>query len=238
MTRFWQAAVAILLALLVTWLVLVAFLLVVRPKGNLLSQAARLLPDTVRLLKRLATDATLPRGIRVRLWLLFVYLAMPFDLIPDFIPIIGYADDVIIVCAVLRSVVRRAGADAVARQWPGTQDGLAALWRVAGLPPPVPALEEVRAHPKEEASAAIVTLERADRLNYEALLARTEHAIGEALGDDRAREIVEESIERAGGRPLTNETMRRVAEDLALRRGHTATIGQALQRILERRERT
>lgn len=59
---------------------------------------------------------------------------MPFDLIPDFIPVIGYADDAIIVAAVLRSVVRRAGADAVRRHWPGTQDGLAALWRAAGLP--------------------------------------------------------------------------------------------------------
>jgi uncharacterized membrane protein YkvA (DUF1232 family) len=72
--------------------------------------------------------------VRVRLWLLFGYLAMPFDLIPDFIPVIGYADDAIIVAAVLRSVVRRAGADAVRRHWPGTQDGLAALWRAAGLP--------------------------------------------------------------------------------------------------------
>jgi uncharacterized membrane protein YkvA (DUF1232 family) len=59
---------------------------------------------------------------------------MPFDLIPDFIPVIGYADDAILVCAVLRSVVRRAGPEAIRRHWPGTEAGLAALWRVAGLP--------------------------------------------------------------------------------------------------------
>jgi uncharacterized membrane protein YkvA (DUF1232 family) len=63
-----------------------------------------------------------------------VYLAVPIDIIPDFIPVIGYADDAIMVAAVLRSVVRRAGSDAVRRHWPGTRDGLAALWRVAGLP--------------------------------------------------------------------------------------------------------
>jgi uncharacterized membrane protein YkvA (DUF1232 family) len=63
-----------------------------------------------------------------------VYLACPVDIIPDFISVIGYADDAIIVCWVLRSVVRRAGAEAVRRNWPGTQAGLAALWRVAGLP--------------------------------------------------------------------------------------------------------
>ncbi len=64
------------------------------------------------------------------------YLASPIDLIPDFIPVLGYADDAIIVCAVLRVIVRRARPEAVRRHWPGTEDGLAALWRVAGLPPP------------------------------------------------------------------------------------------------------
>jgi uncharacterized membrane protein YkvA (DUF1232 family) len=130
----WRILLAIGLALAVTWGALVFFLLAARPKGSLLPEALRLLPDTLRLLRRLATDATLPRGVRFRLWLLFAYLATPIDLIPDFIPIIGYADDAIIVCAVLRWVVRRAGADAIVRHWPGTEDGLSALWHAAGLP--------------------------------------------------------------------------------------------------------
>ncbi len=121
-------------ALLVAWGALVLVLVIARPKGSLLKEAMRLLPDTLRLLHRLATDQSLPRGVRVRLWLLFAYLAVPFDLIPDFIPVIGYADDAIIVCLVLRSVVRHAGADAVRRHWPGTEDGLAALWMAARLP--------------------------------------------------------------------------------------------------------
>ena len=104
-----------------------------RPKGAFLSEALRLLPDTLRLLHGLARDQTLPRGVRVRLWLLGAYLALPFDLVPDFIPVIGYADDAILVAITLRSVVRRAGADAVKRHWRGSPDGLAALWRVAGL---------------------------------------------------------------------------------------------------------
>ena len=70
----------------------------------------------------------------MRLWLLFAYLAMPFDLIPDFIPVLGYADDAIIVCTVLRSVVRKAGAHAVRRHWPGSTDGLCAVWRIVRLP--------------------------------------------------------------------------------------------------------
>jgi uncharacterized membrane protein YkvA (DUF1232 family) len=60
-------------------------------------------------------------------------LATPFDLVPDCIPILGYADDAIIVTAVLRGVVRRAGLNAVERHWPGAQDGFAALCRLTGI---------------------------------------------------------------------------------------------------------
>jgi uncharacterized membrane protein YkvA (DUF1232 family) len=121
------------IAVVATWGLLVLFLVLVRPKGSLLREAMRLLPDTIRLLRRIATDRSLPRGARVRLWLLFLYLAVPIDLIPDFIPVLGYADDAIIVCAVLRSVVRRAGIDALRRHWPGTEDGFSVLSRLAGL---------------------------------------------------------------------------------------------------------
>jgi hypothetical protein len=55
-----------------------------------------------------------------------VYLAIPIDLVPDFVPVLGYADDAIIVTLVLRSVVRRAGLGAVRHHWPGTDDCFAA----------------------------------------------------------------------------------------------------------------
>ena len=57
---------------------------------------------------------------------------------PDFIPVLGYADDAIIVTAVLRSVARRAGASAVRAHWPGTDDGFTALARLTGLPGTTP----------------------------------------------------------------------------------------------------
>jgi uncharacterized membrane protein YkvA (DUF1232 family) len=113
--------------MVVTYLVLLAALLVARPKGNLLGVTVRLLPDVLRLLGRLVADSSVPRSARVRLSLLLAYLAIPFDLVPDFVPVLGYADDAIIVSIVLRSVVRRAGAPAVQRHWPGTADGLATL---------------------------------------------------------------------------------------------------------------
>ncbi|MGI8334630.1 YkvA family protein [Actinomadura scrupuli] len=124
----------IVAALAVAWAVLIVALVIVRPRGGLLREAMRLLPDVLRLIRRLAGDRDLPRAVRVRLALLLAYLAFPIDLVPDFIPILGYADDAIIVTAVLRSVVRRAGIDAVQRHWPGTEDGFTALCRLTGLP--------------------------------------------------------------------------------------------------------
>jgi len=123
----------IALGLALTYVVLLAALLVTRPRGNLLGEALRLLPDLLRLLRRLAGDARVPRAARVRLWLLLGYLAIPIDLVPDFVPVLGYADDAIIVSLVLRSVVRHAGAPVVRRHWPGTDDGLAALGCLTGL---------------------------------------------------------------------------------------------------------
>ncbi|MFI5693712.1 YkvA family protein [Kribbella sp. NPDC051586] len=61
--------------------------------------------------------------------------ALPFDLVPDFIPVIGYADDAVIVAFALRSVTRSAGPAALDRHWPGSSEGLAAVRRLAGLPP-------------------------------------------------------------------------------------------------------
>jgi uncharacterized membrane protein YkvA (DUF1232 family) len=125
---------AVLVALVASWLVLLAVLWRSRPDDRSAREGLRLLPDVARLLRRLAGDRSVHRGVRVRLWLLLAYLAFPLDLVPDVIPVIGYADDVAIVALVLRSVVRRAGSDAVRRHWPGTPEGLAVLWRVARLP--------------------------------------------------------------------------------------------------------
>jgi uncharacterized membrane protein YkvA (DUF1232 family) len=129
----WTVLLGVLAGVVMLWLILVIALWRTQPDESSLRESLRLFPDLLRLLPRLARDSALPRGVRIRLWLLLAYLAMPFDLIPDFIPVIGYADDAIIVAAVLRSVVRRSGRQAIERHWPGTPDGLAALERLARL---------------------------------------------------------------------------------------------------------
>ncbi|MCT7659540.1 YkvA family protein [Mycobacterium deserti] len=131
---WWSIPLSIAGGVLVMWLVLVVTLWTTRPDDSGLRDALRLLPDILRLLKRLAADPNLPRRVRVWLALLLGYLALPIDLIPDFIPVLGYADDAIIVALVLRSVTRTVGADVLARHWPGTPDGLAALRRLCRLP--------------------------------------------------------------------------------------------------------
>jgi uncharacterized membrane protein YkvA (DUF1232 family) len=131
---WWSIPLGIAAGLLILWAVLVVVLWLSKPDEVSLRNTMRLLPDVIRLLKRLAADRALPRGVRLRLALLLAYLALPIDLIPDFIPVLGYADDAIIVALVLRSVARRAGPAALDQHWPGTPDGLAALRRLCRLP--------------------------------------------------------------------------------------------------------
>jgi uncharacterized membrane protein YkvA (DUF1232 family) len=116
---WWDLLIGMASALLIAWIALVVVLVIARPRGGLLREALRLLPDVLRLIRRLVADTTLPRGVRIRLGLVLAYLALPIDLIPDFIPVLGYADDAITVIVVLRAVARRAGVQAVGAHWPG-----------------------------------------------------------------------------------------------------------------------
>ncbi|WP_199731976.1 DUF1232 domain-containing protein [Cellulomonas triticagri] len=119
--------------LLLVWLVLVVALWVARPGTTTLRDALRLLPDVARMVRGVATDRAVPRGCRVALWLLLAYLASPVDLVPDVVPVLGWADDAVVVVLVLRAVARRAGADTLTRHWPGSAEGLAVVLRLAGV---------------------------------------------------------------------------------------------------------
>jgi uncharacterized membrane protein YkvA (DUF1232 family) len=129
----WPAVLGVLGGLLLLWLALVGALWVAKPDQLRLREALRLLPDVLRLLRRLTADPAVPRRVRVHVWLLLAYLASPIDLVPDFVPVLGYADDAIVVAAVLRSVVRAAGPQVLESHWPGTPEGLTALRRLARI---------------------------------------------------------------------------------------------------------
>jgi len=106
---WWHTLLGVLAGVLLVYLMLLALLWRYgrrHPDAVGLRDALRLLPDLLRLLRRLAADNSLPFGVRARLVLLWIYLASPIDLVPDFIPVVGYADDVIVVawCSALSSV--------------------------------------------------------------------------------------------------------------------------------------
>lgn len=113
------------------WLAFVAALYA----GGRKSEARALIgfiPDCAVLFTRLLRDPRVPRRRKALLLALMGYLALPFDLVPDFIPVAGQLDDVIVVALVLRSFIRSGGDELIREHWPGPPESLAVLLRVAG----------------------------------------------------------------------------------------------------------
>jgi len=108
------------------WLLLVGALFAFGRKEDARELLA-FIPDCVILVKRLLGDPRVPRRAKVMLVALVGYLAMPFDLVPDFIPVAGQLDDAILVAAVLAYVVRTAGRKVVEELWTGSERGLRVL---------------------------------------------------------------------------------------------------------------
>ncbi len=92
---------------------------------------ARFVPDCGVLFARLLRDPDVSRAGKLVLAGLVAYLALPFDLVPDFIPVAGQLDDAIIVAVVLRYVLRAGGPDLLREHWPGPARSLNALMRLA-----------------------------------------------------------------------------------------------------------
>ena len=92
---------------------------------------ATLIPDCIVLVARLVSDPRVPRRRKLLLLALGGYLALPFDLVPDFIPVAGQLDDAIIVALVLRSFVRSSGEQLIRELWPGPEQSLALILRLA-----------------------------------------------------------------------------------------------------------
>lgn len=129
----WMIPVSIGAGVVVLWLLLVAVLWFTRSGSVRVEDCLRLLPDLLRLLKGLATDPQMPRRIRIALFATIAFIASPIDLIPDVVPVIGLADDVLLISLVLRWVIRTAGMTALAQHWPGTPEGLRAVCRLFGV---------------------------------------------------------------------------------------------------------
>ncbi|MHA7277766.1 YkvA family protein [Arthrobacter sp. Hz1] len=132
---WWQSALVVIGGLMALYAVLLILLWCYarkHPDTLTMKDALRLLPDLLRLLRSLAADKSQPAGVRAGVVLLLVYLLVPTDVVPDFLPVIGYADDVIIVALMLRFIIRRAGPDALVKHWPGNAGGLQVVMRLGG----------------------------------------------------------------------------------------------------------
>jgi uncharacterized membrane protein YkvA (DUF1232 family) len=105
--------------------------LIVAGKRESARALAGFIPDCVVLCTRLLRDPRVPRPKKLLLVALAGYLALPFDLVPDFIPVAGQLDDVIIVALVLRSFLRGGGEHLVREHWPGPDNTLALVVRLA-----------------------------------------------------------------------------------------------------------
>src|SRR2546421_12474452 len=94
---------------------------------------AGFIPDCIVLVRRLLHDPRVPRRYKLLLGLLVGYLALPIDLVPDFIPVAGQLDDAILVALVLRRLLRSGGDELVRELWPGPEESLRLLLRAVRL---------------------------------------------------------------------------------------------------------
>jgi uncharacterized membrane protein YkvA (DUF1232 family) len=128
---WWQSIAAGLLAVLGLYALFVA-VLVVAGRREAARALARFVPDCIILFRRLLADPRVPRRSKLVLAALIGYLALPFDLVPDFIPVAGYLDDAVIVAFVVRHLLRTSGATVIEEHWPGPSRSLALILRLAG----------------------------------------------------------------------------------------------------------
>lgn len=125
-------ALAVILVVLAAWALIVIWIWRSSPSRATVVDVVRLLPDVFRLATGLARDPATPRSCRLALAGLAVWIASPIDLIPEFVPVAGPLDDIVVAAIVLRWVGRRVGDDALRAHWPGTPDGFALVLRLLG----------------------------------------------------------------------------------------------------------
>lgn len=124
--------VYVVVGLVVLWAVLLVLFWVLRPKGVPVREILGIIPDVLRLIRSVIGDRSAPLDVRVVLVGLLAWILSPIDLIPEFIPVLGPLDDVIVAVVAMRYVRRRVGVEDLRRRWSGTEAGFALVLRVIG----------------------------------------------------------------------------------------------------------
>jgi uncharacterized membrane protein YkvA (DUF1232 family) len=113
------------------WVVSIILLLVIG-RRTAARQLVTILPNLVGLFRGLLRDPRVPRGSKVMVGFAIAWFVSPIDLVPEFVPVLGPLDDVVVAALVLRHVLRKAGRDVIAEHWSGDQATLGVLLRVVG----------------------------------------------------------------------------------------------------------
>jgi uncharacterized membrane protein YkvA (DUF1232 family) len=100
---------------------------------QLVTDAVLMMPNIIKLIGRLLKDPRVPRRAKITLGLAAAYVMSPIDLLPEVIPVLGWADDVIIVMFAIDSLIERAGRSVVEEHWDGPGDLLSLVRDVVGL---------------------------------------------------------------------------------------------------------
>jgi uncharacterized membrane protein YkvA (DUF1232 family) len=127
---WWSWLLVALAVSLVVYALFIVLLVVVGRRDDARALVT-LIPDCIVLTGRLVRDPRVPRRRKALLFALAGYLLLPFDLVPDFIPVAGQLDDAIVVALVLRSLLRGGGEPLVRELWPGPERTLALILRLA-----------------------------------------------------------------------------------------------------------
>ena len=127
-----ESVAGIVVAVAALWVALLMIFTLLRPKGVPVREILAVVPDTVRLIRSVVTDGSAPADVRVVLVGLLAWIISPIDLIPEFIPVLGPLDDVVVAVVAMRYARRRLGVDDLRSRWSGTPDGFSVLLRVIG----------------------------------------------------------------------------------------------------------
>ena len=128
--EWWTWTLVALGLTLGVWFVFVLLLFLAGRRSEAFA-LARFVPDCIVLVGRLVRDDRVPRRRKLLLLGAAGYLALPFDLVPDFIPVAGQLDDVIVVAFVLRCLLRSGGESLIREHWPGPDESLRLVLQVA-----------------------------------------------------------------------------------------------------------
>ena len=102
-------------------------------RGAWMKEAVLALPNLVKLVYRLMRDPRLPRRGKMILGAILGYIVVPIDIVPDVVPVVGQADDILLLAYGVRHIIEVAGPEIVLEHWDGSQDVLQLVEAVTGI---------------------------------------------------------------------------------------------------------